>query len=274
LTADQAFLVDWAAWAGRHALLLFFLMLALLQMATRVCWWALRRDTAFGLAPTHFLRLRIAIGMGVLLFAASTFAELAGHLTKGGALGPADLALTEALSLSVPRPALLVFAAVTRLADTTTLTGLCIGIAMALIAVGRRWLALGWVVAIAGNGLLNQALKAIFGRSRPLQPEGFVVEQGFSFPSGHSSGAIVTYGMLAYLAVRILPVRWHLPAVATAMAVAFTVGASRIFLQVHFASDVVAGFASGTAWLALCVMTIELARWCRKRSSGTPVTWE
>ncbi len=257
--------MDRAAWAGQNALPLFFVVLALLQVATCAGWWALRRFNAFGISPTHFLRLGIAIGFGVILVAAGAFAELAGHLQAE--LAPADLALTEALRASAPHPALLVFAAFTRLADTATLTGLGIGVAIVLVAMGRRWLALGWVVAVAGNGLLNQTLKGFFGRVRPVQPEGFVVEQGFSFPSGHSSGAIVTYGMLAYLAVRLLPERWHLPAVATAMALAFTVGASRIFLQVHFASDVVAGFASGAAWLAVCVMTMELARRSRRRNS-------
>jgi len=115
--------------------------------------------------------------------------------------------------------------------------------------------------------LLNQTLKQIFGRVRPLQPEGFVLEQGFSFPSGHSSGSVVAYGMLAYVAVRLLPARWHLPVLLAAMALAFTVGASRMFLRVHFASDVIAGFASGAAWLAVCVTGFELARWCRQRSA-------
>lgn len=70
----------------------------------------------------------------------------------------------------------------------------------------------------------------------------------------------MTYGVLAYVALRLLPDRWHLPAVAAAAAIAFTVGASRVFLNAHFPSDVAAGFASGSAWLALCIMAMEHAR--------------
>jgi undecaprenyl-diphosphatase len=124
------------------------------------------------------------------------------------------------------------------------------------------------VIALAGNGLLNQTLKQIFGRVRPLDPEGSVLAQGFSFPSGHSAGAVVAYGMLAYLALRLLPARWHLSALLTAVALIFTVGASRLFLRVHFASDVIAGFASGTAWLALCITSIELIRWRHQRTTA------
>jgi undecaprenyl-diphosphatase len=70
--------------------------------------------------------------------------------------------------------------------------------------------------------------------------------------------------MLAYIAMRRLPPAWHLPALLLATAIAFTTGCSRIFLQVHFASDVLAGFASGLAWLTVCVVSTELTRRYRR----------
>ena len=117
---------------------------------------------------------------------------------------------------------------------------------------------------MGGNGLLNTVLKNVFERVRPAHGNGMVSELGWSFPSGHASGATVAYGMLAYIAVRTLPAVWHLPVVLTAAALAFTVGCSRIFLQVHFASDVAAGFAFGTAWLAVCIGSVELIRYFSK----------
>jgi undecaprenyl-diphosphatase len=271
MQGDAALLVEWALWAGEHALALFLVMLAFLLTATCVCWWILRRYTVpcgqSTIPSTHFMGLRIALGVVVMLAGVAVFAELAGQLVAGEALVRADQALTDALRASVPREAVQVFAAVTRLGDTPARTGLFIGVAIVLVALGRRWLALGWMVAVAGNGLLNQTLKQLFGRARPPHLDGFVLEQGFSFPSGHSSGSVVAYGMLAYLSLRLLPARWHLPTLVAAVALAFTVGASRVFLRVHFASDVIAGFASGAAWLAVCVTSIELTRWWRQRTA-------
>ena len=270
MNADAERFALQALWAGQHALPLFVAMLALLLAATCAGWWALHRYTVVraqrNMTPSLSIGLRVAVGVAIMLVGAGVFAELARHLDAGQALGHADQALTDALRVSVPRPALHVFAALTRLGDASTRTGLCIGMAIALVVLGRRGLALGWVVAVAGNGLLNQALKQIFGRIRPLGPDGFVLEEGFSFPSGHSSGSVVAYGMLAYVALRLLPARWHLPTLVAAVALAFTVGTSRMFLGVHFASDVIAGFASGAAWLALCVTSIEIAQWSRRHA--------
>ncbi len=271
MNVDADLLVQRALWAGQHALLLFFLLLVLLLAGICAVWWGLRRGEArrwqSSMSPTLVPGMKIAVGAAVMLAGASVFTLLAGQLANGGALGRADQALTKALRASLSTEALQVFAALTHLADTATLTGLCIIVALALIAFGQRWLALGWVVALAGNGVLNQTLKQIFARVRPLDPESSVIAQGFSFPSGHSSGAVVAYGMLAYLALRLLPARWHLSALLAAVALALTVGASRLFLRLHFAIDVIAGYSSGAAWLALCVTCIEFSRWRCQRTA-------
>jgi membrane-associated phospholipid phosphatase len=266
---DAALLVRCAGLIGRHALPVFFVLLALCLAAATAVWRALQKfavpDTRRAAPPIGVLGARLAAGFAVIVSGAWVFAELAEQLVADGSMGRADQALTDALLASVAQPALRGFAALTHLADTATLTGLCVVVATALIASGRRWLAFAWVVAVAGNGVLNQTLKQVFVRIRPLHDGGLVRADGFSFPSGHSSGAVVAYGMLAYVALRLLPVRWHLPVVLAAVALAFTVGASRVFLRVHFASDVMAGFASGAAWLAVCIASVEFTRWVRHR---------
>jgi membrane-associated phospholipid phosphatase len=76
------------------------------------------------------------------------------------------------------------------------------------------------------------------------------------------------YGMLAYVLVKLLPARWsaaRLPVVLAATALAYSVGCSRVFLQVHFASDVLAGFASGATWLVMCIVAVELVLWRQRR---------
>ena len=265
-------LAEYALWTGRHALPLFAVTLALALATTCACWWALqryrvRRGSVTPL-PTDFMTLRIVIGSGVVLVSGVVFATLAGQFGGGVELRGADQIFTDALGAGVALSAMQVFASLTRLADTRTLTVLCIAVAILLVAARRPWLAFAWVVAVGGNGLINTSLKQVFGRLRPVQPEGFVFEHGFSFPSGHSSGCVVAYGMLAYLAVRLLPTRWQLPSILVAVVFILTIGASRIFLRVHFVSDVVAGFASGLAWLAICITGIELARIWRARSAA------
>lgn len=211
--------------------------------------------------------MRLIPGLLVIVAGASIFAALASQLGAGQAMRHADQAIAAALRTGVPQAVRDVFAALTHLADTATLTALCVAVALVLGARRRFALASGWVFAVGGNGLLNQMLKGLFGRGRPLPADGATLEAGFSFPSGHSSGAVVAYGMLAYLGLRLLAPRWQAPALAAAGVLAGLVGLSRLVLGVHFASDVMAGFASGTAWLALCVTGIELARW-RGSSSG------
>lgn len=276
MQADAALLVQGAFWAGQHALALFGVLLALL-LATTWAGWRLLRPGALlrtQTSPRHDLpprglRLRTALGLATVLLGAGFFTLLAAELAVGPQLHRADQVFADALRAHVPPAALPVFARLTHLADTAVLTGLGIGVAMALVARGQPGLAVGWVVAVAGNSVLNHSLKQVFVRARPLHTDGLALAQGFSFPSGHSSGAVVAYGMLAYLALRLLPAQWHLPALLAALAIAFSVGASRLFLRVHFASDVLAGFMSGAAWLALCILGVELLR-RSARGTGTP----
>lgn len=263
-----------AVLAGTHALALFGALLVLLLASAASLWWARQRHAAWRArrspAPLPLLGLRLAASAVVVGVGIAVFAQIAGQIGAGRPLAQADQALTDALSRSVPPPVLRAFAAITHLGDTLTLTALCIAVAIALGAARHVGLALGYVAAVAGNALLNVTLKDAFFRVRPLHDGGLAFESSYSFPSGHSSGSLVAYGMLAYVALRLLPARWHLPVALAALTLAFTVGASRIFLGVHFASDVLAGFASGAAWLAVCVGAVEVARWWVGRPGRAP----
>ncbi len=272
MLAEADALVRLAQAGAPHALAIYFVVLATLLLAGWAGWWAVQRwmvpREAGTLPAPWLLGVRLALGFGAIVGCGWVFAEVAEALHAQAALGAADQAIADALRDGVPVAALRVFAVFTRLADTATLTGLCIVVGIALFVAGRRWLALAWVAAISGNALLNHTLKQVFERARPLHDDGLVAAQGFSFPSGHSSGAVVAYGMLAYVAMRFVPPRWHGALLLGSIALAFTIGASRMFLRVHFASDVLAGFASGTAWLAVCIGSVELTRWYRRRRAA------
>jgi len=266
---DAESLAAWAQQAGAHAVPLYAGLLLLLLLLCGASWRLLLRyhvpREESSLPPSLYLAVRLAGGFAVIVAAAWVFAELAEALGADAGLGLADQALADSLRLHLPAAVAQAAAWLTVLANTETLVAICVLVAAALVWRGRRWLALGWVLAVAGNGALNTTLKQIFARVRPLHDDGLVMAQGYSFPSGHSSGSVVVYGMLAYVLARFLPSRWHLPLVLAAAALAFSIGTSRVFLRVHFASDVLAGFASGTAWLAVCIASVELTKWYRRR---------
>jgi len=142
---------------------------------------------------------------------------------------------------------------------------------LGVVVAGWLWrkrahlLAIGWLLALGGNAVLNPVLKGVFERVRPLHDHGLAQATGFSFPSGHSSGAMVAGGMLLYVALRTLPARWHAPAAMAMVALVLGVACSRVFLRVHFASDVAAGLLSGLAWAGVCVAGLEFARHRQKR---------
>ena len=264
MTPDQWLAL--ARWVGGHALAVFVALLcALLLLTAFVAWvWnrrVLRRAQA-AFSPPAVLLLKVAVGFATVLGAAAGFAEIAEQLGPDGVMSRADEALAASIRAQVGVGTLRVFAVLTHLGDPLVLALLGVAVALGLLWHGQRSLALGWVLALGGNALLNPLLKRVFERVRPVHDHGLVAELSWSFPSGHTSGATVAYGMLAYVVLRTLPTAWHLPAVLGATALAFTVGSSRVFLQVHFASDVLAGFASGTAWLVVCALSVGAGqRW-------------
>jgi membrane-associated phospholipid phosphatase len=220
-------------------------------------------------AGTAALRRCPSSGLGLVIVASATFAGIA-YITRGGAFARADQVFLAALQPNVSERAVKHFRWITWFGDDArTLALLCIGTPAALLARGDKALALGLVAAVGGNGLLNAAMKRMFERSCPslgMDPLG----RGLCFPSGHTSGAVVAYGMLAYVLMRTLPERWHLPVLMTTTSLIFTVGCSRVFVQAHFPSDVLAGCASGSAWLALVVVFTESwLRGCGLASSAT-----
>jgi undecaprenyl-diphosphatase len=256
--------------AGRQAGVWFVLLLLALLCGTALLGRLWQRHvwprTHDGPPRPARLLLGLVAGFALLLGAAAVFAEIAERSSDGTGMARLDEALSLALRAHTGPRTLQLFRALTRLGDAAVLVPLSVVVALPLWWRGRAALALAWLLALGGNALLIALLKRVFERARPLHDHGLVSEPGFSFPSGHAAGATVAYGMLAYLGLRVLPPRWHVPVLMLAAALAFSVGGSRVFLQLHYVSDVLAGFAWGAAWLALCVLSVELSRrWRRRR---------
>jgi len=257
---------------GENALIAFSASLIVLLLIAGAAWLAvhrhyIRRHSLPDTADARALSATLMLGCAAILAAAFAFAAMPGWIVVDGWIAMADQALTDAIRRTVTPPMLQVFAAVTILANTPVLWAIAIFGTVVLLWRREHALACIWIAAIGGNGILTRVLKNVFARDRPLFEHGLFTVHGWSFPSGHSSGAVAAYGALAYVLIRSTPMAWHLPIVLLGTAIAFTTGCSRIFLQVHYASDVAAGFASGLAWLAVCVIAAELSRRRSKRAT-------
>lgn len=109
---------------------------------------------------------------------------------------------------------------------------------------------------IAVGSLLNEILKRVFLRPRP-DIHRLITETGYSFPSGHSMNSMIFYGFLIYLIMRYVRPRFRNPAIVILSLIILLIGISRVYLGVHYASDVVAGFVMGLAWLAFFIKIAE-----------------
>lgn len=105
-----------------------------------------------------------------------------------------------------------------------------------------------------GAGGVNQLVKFVFRRPRPTHVEHLITQGGYSFPSGHAMGSIVTYGALLFLIIR--ATRAWLPAIVSSMVLLpliALIGISRVYLGVHYPSDIIGGYSLGLAVLSLSI---------------------
>ncbi len=115
------------------------------------------------------------------------------------------------------------------------------------------------VLAAIGAEILTVGLKLGFERQRPFFADPLATESTYSFPSGHSSVSLAVYGTIGFIAARHAKTRRRqIAALAAAASLVLLIGFSRLYLGVHFLSDVIAGFGIGLAWVALCVVLLHL----------------
>lgn len=193
--------------------------------------------------------LRGNLGLLALLFAGLllplwVFAELADEVHELEAMVFDDALLLWLQGLAGPRlDAFFVF--VSQIGYAWGVIPVDIALCVALL-LARRWReAVFAIVALSGSALLNLATKAFFQRERPSLWESIAPEATFSFPSGHAMGSMTLAAVLILLA---WPTRWRWPVLVLALAFTGLVGLSRLYLGVHYPSDVLAGWAAGVAW--------------------------
>lgn len=247
------------AWSDQHAAMLFFMVVFVAGTSGWFHW----RSRAHWDAQTPVPMLRRRYGFVIAVVTSGIFAALAFAIESDGRLVAFDQRVTDALHARIGPALLDVLATITQLGGSHQLVIASVVIAVLLLSMRRWLLAAGYALSMIGNGLLIRIGKDHFQRVRPVHDHGPVIETGYSFPSGHAAGSLMFYGMLAYLLMVLIPERWHRLVVAVAIAVITLIGGSRVLLQVHFVSDVCAGYALAIGWGALCVSAIEFLRTSR-----------
>ena len=116
-----------------------------------------------------------------------------------------------------------------------------------------------FVINCAGGVILSYGLKSVFGKVRPDLWESAIKEVSFSYPSGHALGSTVLYGFMAYLfATRFPQFAWLIYLVAVLLIGA--IGLSRLYLGVHWPTDIIGGYGIGFLWLTLCITMLKLQK--------------
>ena len=146
---------------------------------------------------------------------------------------------------------------ITSLGDPAVLLLVSLGLGFGLQYHNRRSQAttLG-IVAIGAIGL-NCLLKLLFGRARPALWDRIIHVGLHSFPSGHAMVSIVIYGFIGYILAKQFP-QWRGRIFALTFVLIVAIGFSRLYLGVHWPTDVVAGYAAGLVWLIACIERLEL----------------
>lgn len=224
--------------------------------------WIGRRVHGFHSA----LGLYLSIGFVLAVIAAWGFAELASEVGQGETQQLDESVLLWLNARATPQLDVAALEITSLGSGTVVWTVVFIASAFLWSSRHRYSVVLLWV-AVAGGAVLNLVLKAAFDRPRPdLFPWRTPYAGQSSFPSGHAMTAVVVYWTLAYLITRLEPtallrrLTWALVAMVIVL-----IGVSRLYLGVHYPSDVLAGFVVGFAWATFCAAGIRGVQYFRTR---------
>ena len=148
--------------------------------------------------------------------------------------------------------------------------GVATALAALILSLKRSWYRLlALLLVVPGGQLINILVKHLIHRHRPVFEHPIATLNSYSFPSGHTMGATLFYGMMAVFAWQVLR-GWkpRVTAIHCAAVIIALIGFSRICLGLHFLSDVLGAMAAGVAWLALCLTAVETLRRRREGSAG------
>lgn len=204
------------------------------------------------LSPHSFLGLQLTLGALVLIGASWVFGAIAEDVMTGDPLTKVDAQVAIWLHEHGTPFLTRLMLIVTHLHGTIAISFFMAITALFLLWKRERFWLMALIVAVPGGMLLNVLMKHAFQRTRPTFDDSLLTLTTYSFPSGHVAGSTLFYGFLVALLVSKSDIwRRRVLIVLSAFAMIVLVAFSRMYLGVHYLSDVLAAFVEGIAWLAL-----------------------
>jgi undecaprenyl-diphosphatase len=238
------------------------------------CYRGLRRMGSH--AEKFYLTLGVFLLVGIVIAIAGTlvFAEL-GEWVKKGYTQHLDVAALQWLGAHHTPLLTTIMTEVTPL-GTGIVVMTTVGVTAAFLwHTEHKISAQLLLAATAGNIILNNVLKLYFDRARPSVFEWQTHAASSSFPSGHAMSATVVYGTVAYLLARLQKHGWSRAiTLVTAIVMIALICLTRLYLGVHYPSDVLGGIVVGLAWAAFCMATLEASLVLARRRGAPSIAHE
>lgn len=220
-----------------------------------------RRFIAARLSAEGAFGLHLTIGLAVVLAAGWCFGKIAEDFSRNAATRALDDNVMLWFMVQATPIRTLFFRAVSFFGDVPFLATASIVLAVVLAATRSFYRLLAVVIAVGGGALLNLLLKYHFHRPRPALENPLVALSSFGFPSGHTMGATIFYGVLALsLSYSLHRRQQRLAVVCGAAVIVLMIGVSRMYLGAHYFTDVIGALAMGLAWLAFSWTGMETLR--------------
>ena len=217
----------------------------------------------------------LALGFVVMAVCGVLFAELLEGVLEGEGIAAVDQPVNAAVAARRTDALTTVFTVLTTMGDVISLLAVAVVVAGFLAWRSARSSRPLWITAVAlgGSQVLVLSIKYLVGRPRPAPALAVIGEDGYAFPSGHSTASLVTFGILAWLVATVATRRLlRITVWAVAAVLACGVGLSRLYLGVHYLSDVLAAWALGAGWLAVVIVSATSATSLRRRARAAEMS--
>lgn len=238
---------------------------------TRIVWdvifGILRLIARFASNAYAIFGIFLLSGAAIAIVCTWAFSELAEHV-RAGATQPFDDAIMRWMAQHQNHTVQMVMLEITSLGTGTVVTMIVLIAGLFLWLNQHKHSATLLVVATLGGMVLDNLLKIGFNRPRPQVFAWGTYAVSSSFPSGHAMSSVIVYGTVAYLAARLQRnARSRVLTMILAALIIALICASRLYLGVHYPSDIAAGLVIGLAWAAFCMSVLEAAQLYAKRNA-------